>query len=325
MSVVPSTYCPPESTSRSSSCRSRAVGLLGHAVVHDRAVRPRAADRVEADVVQRVRRPAEAFQRAHHVDLGQPALRRLASSQRQEFDHRRAVAQMRLAGGGDLGRVLAGLGQAAGIVAPGDRRRPRLQQVSRTASGRGALSTRTGPVSAPQRRGRRPSGGVQASRRRPDARALRRRTWPGRRTGRRARRRAGSQSHAAPGSSAHPRRGCSKASRAVGQGQHRRPLARRRAAPRPAARACRHEVSPASAIGMRRRPGPRARRADRARSRRPDYRLTGEALRQILQAPSQVSSISSLGVQPGVEADRAPRPDAPGSSRPASPRARAPG
>ena len=106
--------------------RHRSVRRLRHAVMHDRAVRPGAADRVERDVAQLARRGADFLEPPHHVDLGQPALGRRRVEPAQELGHRRPVAQMRGPRAGDLGRGLAGLGQDAGIDGPdhlGPRRR----------------------------------------------------------------------------------------------------------------------------------------------------------------------------------------------------------
>jgi hypothetical protein len=102
-----------------------AVRAVGHAVVDDGAVRARAADRVEADVVERVRGAAEAFERLDDVDLGQLALRRLAVEPGEEFDHRRAVAQMGLGRGGEFDLVLARLSAGCRDPRPRRPRRPR--------------------------------------------------------------------------------------------------------------------------------------------------------------------------------------------------------
>ena len=56
--------------------RHRPVRGLVDPVVHDRPVRPGAADRVERDVAQAAAGGPARFEPADHVDLGQPALRR---------------------------------------------------------------------------------------------------------------------------------------------------------------------------------------------------------------------------------------------------------
>ena len=66
---------------------------------------------------------ADRLELLHHVDLGQPALRRGPVEPEQELGHRRPVAQVRGTGAGDLRLGLAGLGQDAGIALPDHLRR----------------------------------------------------------------------------------------------------------------------------------------------------------------------------------------------------------
>ena len=121
-----------------------AVGVFGHAVVDDGPMRTGPADGVETDVMQRVGGAAEPFQRADHVNFGQLALWCLCVQPAQEFHHRRPVAQMRLARGGNLGVGLAGFGQTAGIIAPGNGYAGRLQPLAQ-GNGRRAAVQPHGP------------------------------------------------------------------------------------------------------------------------------------------------------------------------------------
>ena len=69
-SVVPSRYWPPESSRNSDAPLQLAVGLRVGAIVVDRAVGPRARDRVERQVLQRSGRLAELLHLHGAVDLG---------------------------------------------------------------------------------------------------------------------------------------------------------------------------------------------------------------------------------------------------------------
>ena len=104
-----------------------AVGLARHAVMHDGAVRPRARDGIEADILQRAGGGAERFQFLHRVDLGQRALRRFAREPGEKPRQRLAVADMGAARAGQLRLVLARFGQLAGIGGADDFRAGLLQ------------------------------------------------------------------------------------------------------------------------------------------------------------------------------------------------------
>ncbi len=93
-----------------------AVGLLGHTVVHDRAIGPSAADRLEGDVLQGIVLASTTLQPRHDLRFRQ-ASRFLRIEPGQQFHHGRPVAQMRLRRALDFCGVLAGLGQGAGILA----------------------------------------------------------------------------------------------------------------------------------------------------------------------------------------------------------------
>ena len=84
----------------------RRLVLRRDAVMHDGAVRPGAGDGRERNVLEQPGVAAETFQRLDRVDLGQLAARRLAVEPGEKARHRRAVAQLRGARAGDLGRVL---------------------------------------------------------------------------------------------------------------------------------------------------------------------------------------------------------------------------
>ena len=93
-----------------------------------RAVRPRAADRVEADVAQHAGCAPAVLEPRHHVNLGQPARRRLGIDPGEELGQRRGIAQMRGLHPGDLGRVLARLRGNAGVFARDRRNACGLEQ-----------------------------------------------------------------------------------------------------------------------------------------------------------------------------------------------------
>ncbi len=65
----------------------RAVGGAGHAVVHDGAVRTRAGNGRERDVLEQAAVAAEAFQRLDGADLGELARRRLGVEPGQKPHH----------------------------------------------------------------------------------------------------------------------------------------------------------------------------------------------------------------------------------------------
>ena len=95
---------------------------------------------------------ADRLELLHHVDLGQPALRRGPVEPDQELGHRRPVAQVRGTGAGDLRLGLAGLGQDAGIALPDHLRRAGGGDPVRHPGRRAAWSTATRPRSASSRR-----------------------------------------------------------------------------------------------------------------------------------------------------------------------------
>ncbi len=117
----------------------RAVGRVGDAVMHHRAVRAGAGDRVERQVAQGSGAGAEAFEGFRRIDLGQAAVRRLARQPVQEVRQRGAVADMRLARAFDLDRVLAGLGQLHRIGGALDLRAGLVQAVEDRGGGGGGI------------------------------------------------------------------------------------------------------------------------------------------------------------------------------------------
>ena len=120
--------------------------------MHDRAVRPGARDRREAQIAEIFALAAEGFEPVAGGDLGKAALRRLARQPGEEAGQRRAVAAMRGAGAVELDRVLARLRQQArvgGAVDPGaGLRRAGRRSTRRRSPGR------PGPA-RPRRRARR--------------------------------------------------------------------------------------------------------------------------------------------------------------------------
>ena len=92
-----------------------AVGCLGHTVVHDRAIRPRAGDRVEADLLQGLCFRALGFERAHGCDLIDAAVGRFAIEPCEETRDSNAVAFVRDTRAADFSLVLARLGKNARI------------------------------------------------------------------------------------------------------------------------------------------------------------------------------------------------------------------
>jgi hypothetical protein len=119
------------------------VRLLRHAVVDDGAMGARARDRVEADVLQRAvsaRKPSSA--RTTSISVS-PPLGRGFVEPAQEPGKGRAVAQMRLGRGGDLGGVFARLADQAGVGAGGGLAGP-VPSASSSACGAELLSTRIG-------------------------------------------------------------------------------------------------------------------------------------------------------------------------------------
>ena len=197
MSVVPSAVLRAAVDEQELARRHLAVRGVADPVVHDRAVRAGAGDGVEGDVAELAGGGAERFELLHHVDLAQPALRRGGVEPGEELGHRRAVAQVRGAGAGDLGRVLAGLGQDAG-VALGDHFR-------RAGGGEpvGDPGRRAGRIDADPAAERLEPGGEGLRRQQADLGAemggeRRRRPARGRRRARPGRRRGGSRRRAAP-------------------------------------------------------------------------------------------------------------------------------
>ena len=262
--------------------------------MHDRAVRARAADRVEADVVQRVGGAAEAFERADHVDFGQRALRggrRRASrgirpSPRRRADAPRAWPRSRP--------------RSCGPWAGGRDRRPRRSAMPAASSrSRSASGARwRGPAgpgrSARRGAGRKASGGARVTPSTQMRRGSRRRTWPGRRRGSRVASscrmakpcRTGLSRHIGPADVQQP-------AEAVGQGEDGGALARR-AQSRAASRA---RLSSAGFAGKVDRMGkgaaPGRRRAGRARSHRPDWLSTGRSVTAVPSSASVSFAISS--------------------------------
>ena len=102
--------------------------------------------------MQRIGGAAVAFQRAHGLDLGQARLRRARVQPAQKFHHCRAIAQMRLAHALHLGLGLAGLGQAAGVIAP-SHGEARLGQQGRDRKRRGGAIDPHGALQGLQGRG----------------------------------------------------------------------------------------------------------------------------------------------------------------------------
>ena len=90
-----------------------AVGVMGHAVVDDGAVRTAARNGIKRDIPQRASLCPELFQLSDHIDFGDGP--RLVQPM-QEAAHSDRIAEVRCSGPCDLGRVLAGLGQNAGIA-----------------------------------------------------------------------------------------------------------------------------------------------------------------------------------------------------------------
>ena len=113
----------------------RPVGALARPVVDDGAVRPGAGDRVEAEIAEEIALPPEARQPVDGGELVDLALRRGLGQPMKEARHRRPIAAMGAARALELGLVLAGLGQQAGIVALDDAC-PRLRQPVEDPGGR---------------------------------------------------------------------------------------------------------------------------------------------------------------------------------------------
>ena len=174
MSVVPSWYCAPESIRKSSPGSSVRLVALRDAVMHDGAVRAGAGDGREArrpSAAPVSRRKASSVSTAS-ISVSLP-LRRLAREPGEEARHRGAVAAMRGAGAGDLGRVLHRLHAARSGRARHRpcRRRSRCGATSATAPspGRGAPCAFAAPSASSARRQRRPAGATSATA--PSARA----------------------------------------------------------------------------------------------------------------------------------------------------------
>ena len=133
MSVVPSSYWPPESMRKSSPGCDAAVALAADAVMHDGAVGAGAGDGRKRNVLEQTGVAAKALQRFDRVDLGQSSARRFAIEPGEEARHGDAVTLLRRARAGDLGGILdrlhrrdrvAAAQQFAAVV--GDQARDRL-------------------------------------------------------------------------------------------------------------------------------------------------------------------------------------------------------
>ena len=96
----------------------RQVAVAADPVVGQGGVGAVAADRVEADVLQRARVAAKALQRLRRADLGDAPARHRLLQPLEEAHEGRAVALVGRARARLLGGGLAGLGQDAGIVGP---------------------------------------------------------------------------------------------------------------------------------------------------------------------------------------------------------------
>ena len=103
------------------------VGLGRDAIVHDRAVRPSAGDRVEREIFESARFGAEGFELLAGVDLLHLAALSLRRQPVQKARHRRAVTRVRLARTFNLRGVLAGARQHHRIGPPQDLRASRFQ------------------------------------------------------------------------------------------------------------------------------------------------------------------------------------------------------
>ena len=98
-----------------------AIGRVGDAVVHDRAVRAGARDRREADFAQHIRLAAKRFELAHGGNLVERAARCVVVEPGEEARHRISVADVSGARSGDFGFRFDRLRQDAGILSARDR------------------------------------------------------------------------------------------------------------------------------------------------------------------------------------------------------------
>ena len=87
------------------------VGFLGNAVVHDGAVRPRARNGRERNVLEQAGVAPKTLQRRHRINLGEVSARSLPVEPRQEPRQGGAVARMRRARALDLDGILHRLHQ----------------------------------------------------------------------------------------------------------------------------------------------------------------------------------------------------------------------
>ena len=106
MSVVPSSYWPPEIDKKQFARGDAPVAVARDAVMHNGAVRAGAGDGRERDVLEQAGVAAETFQSLDRFDFAQLAVWCYAIEPGEEACHRDAVAQLRGAGARDLGGVL---------------------------------------------------------------------------------------------------------------------------------------------------------------------------------------------------------------------------
>src|SRR5690606_37340053 len=99
----------------------RPVGRVVDPVVDDGAVRPGAGDRLEGEIdelgaVARRRLAAEGEELRRRGDLVEAAVSGRPVEPGEEADHRRAVAEMRAAGSGELCGILPRLGKRRRVL-----------------------------------------------------------------------------------------------------------------------------------------------------------------------------------------------------------------
>ena len=118
--------------------------------MHDRAVRPGARDGRKAEVAEMLALAAEGLEPvARRRSRASSPARRFAREPGEEARQRRAVAAMRRARAVDLDRVLAGLGQLAGIGgAMNLRARRSSRSKTHAAAVAGSASTRSLPAAS---------------------------------------------------------------------------------------------------------------------------------------------------------------------------------
>ena len=103
-----------------------AVRFRRRAIMHDRAMGSGARDGLETEIANQPVLAPESFQPAGRFQF-RNRLRRRQIEPGEKPRQRHSVADMGLTSPGDLGRVLAGFGQLAGIIALADFRPRRLQ------------------------------------------------------------------------------------------------------------------------------------------------------------------------------------------------------